>query len=91
MELVGPWEAVVADEERRRTWLDDGDDAGGAGWQPIVVPGHEDSTFGNIFASYVARASTERPEPALTRSVASKGSVLVALGELWSAAGSSKR
>jgi deoxyhypusine synthase len=28
---------------------------------PIVVPGHEDSTFGNIFASYVKTGECNRP------------------------------
>jgi deoxyhypusine synthase len=32
---------------------------------PIVVPGHEDSTFGNIFASYVRR---EECSPAIVKS-----------------------
>ncbi|HMS88934.1 MAG TPA: glycoside hydrolase family 2 TIM barrel-domain containing protein [Acidimicrobiales bacterium] len=60
MELVGPWEAVEADEDRRRDWLDDvdpgattasqGTEAAGdtdltdRPWQPIAVPGHWRST-----------------------------------------------
>ncbi|QXC60424.1 hypothetical protein KSP35_19160 [Aquihabitans sp. G128] len=44
MELEGSWQAIVADEDLRRTWLDDGPaDLAAAeqqGWAPIAVPGH---------------------------------------------------
>lgn len=59
MELGGPWQAAVAEEDLRRTWLDEPDPAGtadggtGTGtaepdedvcWQPVTVPGHWQST-----------------------------------------------
>jgi beta-mannosidase len=37
MDLSGRWHALEADDDLRRTWLDDGDDEG---WEPIDVPGH---------------------------------------------------
>ena len=45
MELGGSWQAIVADDDLRRTWLDDDqsppDPAAEAdGWAPITVPGH---------------------------------------------------
>ncbi|MEO6987280.1 MAG: hypothetical protein ABI239_01375, partial [Aquihabitans sp.] len=59
MELGSSWEAIVADDDLRRTWLDDDvdlvdgpptpvDEFGEAvdppRWQPITVPGHWQST-----------------------------------------------
>ena len=41
MELSGRWHALVADDDLRRTWLEDVDDEG---WEPIDVPGHWRST-----------------------------------------------
>ncbi len=41
MELSGTWQAVVADDELRRTWLDEPDSPS---WEPIDVPGHWRST-----------------------------------------------
>ena len=41
MELTGTWRAQIADDELRRSWLDDPDDAA---WEPIDVPGHWRST-----------------------------------------------
>lgn len=38
MDLSGRWHALVADDDLRRTWLDDVDDDDG--WEPITVPGH---------------------------------------------------
>jgi beta-mannosidase len=37
MDLSGRWHALVADDDLRRTWLDDVDEDG---WEPIEVPGH---------------------------------------------------
>lgn len=42
MDLSGRWHALPADEDLRRTWLDD--DVDDAGWEPIEVPGHWRST-----------------------------------------------
>lgn len=42
MDLSGRWHALVADEDLRRTWLDD--DVDESGWEPIEVPGHWRST-----------------------------------------------
>ena len=42
MDLSGRWHALVADEDLRRTWLDD--DVDESGWEPIDVPGHWRST-----------------------------------------------
>ena len=41
MELSGTWQALVANDELRRTWLDQADDGR---WEPIDVPGHWRST-----------------------------------------------
>ncbi len=40
MELGGPWQAIVADDDRRRTWLDEGLDADQTDWASLPVPGH---------------------------------------------------
>ncbi|MCU1496752.1 MAG: putative glycosidase [Acidimicrobiales bacterium] len=41
MELGGSWQAIEADEDLRRTWLDEGPaDAGARAWSPVAVPGH---------------------------------------------------
>ncbi|HEY4376034.1 MAG TPA: hypothetical protein VGM93_02705 [Acidimicrobiales bacterium] len=37
MELPGPWGAQIADDDLRRTWLDDESDDR---WEPVEVPGH---------------------------------------------------
>lgn len=37
MDLSGRWHALVADDDLRRTWLDEVSDEG---WEPVVVPGH---------------------------------------------------
>jgi beta-mannosidase len=70
MELSGPWEAAVADEERRRTWLDD--DPGPrlpapvGDWEPIVVPGHWRSTpaFADNDDPLLYRTHFDHPGPA---------------------------
>ncbi len=65
MDLSGRWHALVADEELRRTWLDD--DVDEAGWEPIEVPGHWRST--PAFATsdgpllHRVRFAHERPGP----------------------------
>ena len=41
MELGAGWRAAIADDDLRRTWLDDGPDhLDGDAWAPIEVPGH---------------------------------------------------
>ncbi|WP_195210461.1 glycoside hydrolase family 2 protein [Actinomarinicola tropica] len=41
VDLSGTWRAVVADEERRRTFADlDADDSSAAGWSDLRVPSH---------------------------------------------------
>lgn len=42
LDLSGRWHALVADDDLRRTWLDDVDDD--EAWEPIEVPGHWRST-----------------------------------------------
>ncbi|HYI62417.1 MAG TPA: hypothetical protein VEW93_11510 [Acidimicrobiales bacterium] len=42
MDLSGRWHALPADDDVRRTWLDDG--AEDRAWEPISVPGHWRST-----------------------------------------------
>ncbi|MCB0977651.1 MAG: hypothetical protein KDB02_09350, partial [Acidimicrobiales bacterium] len=80
MELDGPWEAVVADDDVRRTWLDhedpdpstivDGPDpdleAEVPDWQPIRVPGHWRSTphFADSDGPLLYRLRFDHPAPA---------------------------
>ncbi|MDQ3462369.1 MAG: hypothetical protein M3471_04960, partial [Actinomycetota bacterium] len=40
MELGGPWHAIVADDDRRRTWLDEAAEASEGEWGDVAVPGH---------------------------------------------------
>ena len=65
MELVGPWEAVVADEERRRTWLDEAHEAAATDWQPIVVPGHwrSNEAFADVDGAVLHRTRFDHPGP----------------------------
>ena len=64
MELSGTWRALVADDELRRTWLDDHEDAA---WEPIEVPGHWRSTPAfsetNGPLLYRTRFDHDRPAP----------------------------
>ncbi len=65
MELSGTWQALVADDELRRTWLDEPDDAS---WETLKVPGHWRSTpaFSDTDGPllYRTRFDHARPEPA---------------------------
>lgn len=75
MELVGPWEATLADDDRRRTWLDDTDDqtsspagreGGGADdWAPVTVPGHWRSSpaFADTGGPLLYRTRFDHPAP----------------------------
>lgn len=79
MELDGPWEAVVADDDVRRTWLDEHDpdpatvvdgpdpdlEAEVPDWQPIRVPGHWRSTpaFADTDGPLLYRLRFEHPTP----------------------------
>jgi beta-mannosidase len=66
MEIGGAWRAVVADEERRRTWLDDAPDAlDEDGWQPVSVPGHwqRDAAFADATGPLLYRTPFEHPGP----------------------------
>jgi len=64
MDLSGVWRAAVADDDLRRTWLDDDADTT---WEPIAVPGHWRSTpaFADNDAPLLYRTAFEhaRPEP----------------------------
>jgi beta-mannosidase len=63
MDLSGRWRALEADDELRRTWLDD--DVDESSWEPIEVPGHWRSTPAFAEASgpllYRTHFSPERP------------------------------
>ena len=65
LDLSGRWHATRADDELRRTWLDE--DGGGGDWEPIDVPGHWRST--PAFAGsdgpllHRTRFGLERPAP----------------------------
>ncbi|MBA3282850.1 MAG: hypothetical protein H0U29_11525, partial [Acidimicrobiia bacterium] len=67
MELGGPWQAIVADDDRRRTWLDEAVEATDGDWEPVAVPGHWQST--PTFADtdgpllYRTRFTHDRPAP----------------------------
>jgi len=70
MELADGWQAAVADEELRRTWLDDAEQsgAGSGAWDPIAVPGHWRSSAAFADADgpllYRTRFEHARPDPA---------------------------
>lgn len=68
MELVGPWEAVEADEDRRRDWLDQVDPAAptdGGAWAPVPVPGHwrTSAAFADSDGPLLYRTRFEHPAP----------------------------
>ena len=65
MELSGTWRAVVADEDLRRSWLDDGgpvDDD----WEPVEVPGHwrSHAAFADANGPLLYRTRFEQDRPA---------------------------
>jgi beta-mannosidase len=68
MELGGgSWRAIVADEDRRRTWLDDTTDADADhGWEPVAVPGHWRSSpaFADTDGPLLYRTRFEHDRPA---------------------------
>ncbi|HRW38235.1 MAG: hypothetical protein KDB04_14000 [Acidimicrobiales bacterium] len=63
MDLAGEWRAVVADEDLRRTWLDDPDDEG---WAPVAVPGHwqRDEAFATTDGPLLYRTRFDHDGPA---------------------------
>lgn len=63
MDLAGDWRAVVADEDLRRTWLDDPDDGG---WSPVTVPGHwqQDGPFAAADGPLLYRTRFDHDGPA---------------------------
>ena len=63
MDLGGEWRAVVADEDLRRTWLDELDDDG---WSPVAVPGHwrAEPAFGGADGPLLYRTRFEHEGPA---------------------------
>lgn len=63
MDLTGRWHALVADDDLRRTWLDDVDDD--HRWEPIEVPGHWRATpaFADTDGPLLHRRRFEHPGP----------------------------
>ena len=63
MDLGGEWRAVVADEDLRRTWLDDPDDEG---WSPVTVPVHwrADAAFADADGPLLYRTRFDHDGPA---------------------------
>ncbi|MCB1003337.1 MAG: hypothetical protein KDB35_04035, partial [Acidimicrobiales bacterium] len=61
--LSGTWRAAVADEELRRTYTQDGFDD--AGWEPVEVPGHWQSTpaFADTDGPLLYRRAFASPPP----------------------------
>ena len=62
MELAGPWEATIADDESRRAWLDH-DDA--AHWTKVDVPGHwrSNPAFADTDGPLLYRTRFDHPTP----------------------------
>jgi beta-mannosidase len=97
MELTGPWQAMVADDDRRRTWLDEApiadvtgevaDDAEAveAGWQPVAVPGHWRSSpaFAGTDGPLLYRTTFEHPAPAGDERVWLRFDGLFYQGDVW--------
>ncbi|CAN5284020.1 glycoside hydrolase family 2 TIM barrel-domain containing protein [soil metagenome] len=65
MELTGSWQASVADDDLRRTWLEATPAAEQERWQPIGVPGHWRSTpaFAETNGPLLYRTTFEHPTP----------------------------
>ncbi len=63
MLLGGPWDAAVADDDLRRTWLEPDDDAGA--WAPVAVPGHwrSSSAFDQAEGPLLYRTRFDHPAP----------------------------
>lgn len=64
MDLSGRWQALAADDDIRRSWLDDASDD--AAWEPIDVPGHWRSTpaFGDHDGPVLHRTRFTHDAPA---------------------------
>ncbi|MBX3287030.1 MAG: glycoside hydrolase, partial [Actinobacteria bacterium] len=69
MDLGGSWQALVADDDRRRTWMDEEAPAADAipedAWQPIEVPGHwrNSTDFADADGPLLYRRRFEHPAP----------------------------
>ena len=67
MDLDGGWRANAADDDLRRTWLDEpGAAADGAdGWEPVTVPGHwrSDPAFAEAHGPLLYRTRFEHEPP----------------------------
>ena len=63
MDLTGTWRAAVADEDLRRTYTADGFDDDG--WEPVLVPGHWQSTpaFADTDGPLLYRRAFDGPAP----------------------------
>lgn len=63
MDLSGRWHALVADDDLRRTWLDD--DLDDRDWEAIDVPGHWRSTpaFAEVNGPLLYRTAFSHPRP----------------------------
>jgi beta-mannosidase len=68
MLLSRPWWAAVADDDLRRTWLDDADELAldaGSRWDPVPVPGHWQGApaFSGADGPLLYRTSFDHPSP----------------------------
>ncbi len=66
MELGGPWQAIVADDDRRRTWLDEAAEAFEGEWGDVAVPGHwrSSAAFGDTDGPLLYRTRFEHDRAA---------------------------
>ncbi|MFN8018187.1 MAG: hypothetical protein U0P45_08695 [Acidimicrobiales bacterium] len=66
MDLGAGWRAAIADEDLRRTWLDDGPDGlDGGPWAPIDVPGHwrSNPAFSEVDGPLLYRTAFDHAAP----------------------------
>jgi beta-mannosidase len=89
MELGGSWQAVVADDDRRRTWMDDDVPAADAiaehHWEPVSVPGHwrNHAAFADVDGPLLYRTRFEHPAPSDDERLWLRFEGLFYQGDVW--------
>ncbi len=85
MELRGPWQAIVADDDRRRTWLDEAIEASESDWAPVEVPGHwrASPAFADSDGPLLYRTRFEHDRPAGSDRLWLRFDGLFYQGDVW--------
>ena len=89
MDLGGSWQALVADDDRRRTWMDEDTPAAEAipeaDWAPVAVPGHwrNSPDFADAEGPLLYRTRFEHPAPEADERLWLRFEGLFYQGDVW--------